>query len=514
LRGTYSGLTTPPVLDHLTAMGITAVELLPVEFSVTEPWLARRGLVNYWGYSTIGFFAPAARYAATADPVGEFKRMVKDLHKAGLEVLIDVVYNHTAEGDHRGPTLCHRGIDNPGFYRLDPTNRARYVNWTGTGNTVDLTQPWVLRLVMDSLRYWVEEMHVDGFRFDLATTLGRGSQDFAPESGFLAAVSQDPVLRRVKLIAEPWDLGPNGYRLGGFPEGWAELNGRYRDDVRDFWRNTDGVVDELADRLTASSRIFGHRRPQASINFITSHDGFTLADLVSYNHKHNQANGEHNHDGHNDNRSWNSGHDGPTTDPAVADLRNRRSRTMLTTLFISQGVPMILGGDELGRSQGGNNNSYCQDNETSWINWEDLDWDLIGFVQRLARFRRRHPVFRQHSWLRGHAGSDGLADIAWFTPDGAAMAPEDWQARYARTLTVFLNGSALGDDSFLIYLNGREQSHTFSIPARLSAFAWSLQEDLGDGARPLSVVEEVPDFTVVIAAASLGSEPYRPQVAK
>jgi glycogen operon protein len=483
-------------------MGITAIELMPVQFSLTEPWLARRGLTNHWGYSTIGYFAPAARYAATANPVSEFKRMVRDLHRAGLEVLIDVVYNHTAEGDHRGPTLCYRGIDNPGFYRLDPTNPARYLNWTGTGNTVDLTHPFALRLVMDSLRYWVEEMHVDGFRFDLATTLGRGSQDFTAEAGFFAAVSQDPVLRSVKLIAEPWDMGPNGYRLGGFPDGWAELNGRYRDDVRDFWRNTDGVVDELADRLTASSRIFGHRRPQASINFITSHDGFTLADLVSYNHKHNQANGEHNHDGHDDNRSWNGGHEGPTDDPTVLGLRARRSRSLLTTLFISQGVPMLLGGDEMGRSQGGNNNAYCQDNETSWIDWEALDWDLIGFVQRLARFRRRHAVFRQKAWLKGRPGSDGLADLAWFTPEGAEMAPEDWQAGYARTLSVFLNGSAVADDSFLIYLNGREKSHSFSIPTRLSAFNWALPEELGDGARPLSVVEQVPDFAVLIAAAT------------
>jgi glycogen operon protein len=503
LRGTYAGLATPPVITHLKSLGVTAVELLPVQFSVTEPWLARSGLTNYWGYSPIGYFAPQARYAAGADPVAEWKQMVKTLHAAGIEVIVDVVYNHTAEGDHRGPALCYRGIDNPGFYRLRPDDLGRYVDWTGTGNTVDITQPWALQVVMDSLRYWVTEMHVDGFRFDLATVLGRIGESFQRRAGFFAAVSQDPVLRGVKLIAEPWDLGPHGYQLGEFPRGWGEWNGRFRDVIRDFWRDSGGLVDDLAAALTGSAELFGRRGPGASINFITSHDGFTLADLVSHDHKHNLANKEENEDGENHNRSWNSGAEGPTDDPEILALRRRRVRSLLTTLFISQGVPTLLGGDEIGRTQGGNNNAYCQDNEISWYDWEGMDSELVAFTQRLSAFRRQHPVLRRTGWLTGRTQADGLPDVGWFTPEGKPMDGPDWEVDYARTLSVFLNAFE-GDSSLLAYFNGRPASHPFTIPPSLAGRAWNVEITTGSAPKPgaLPGTIEVEPFGMVVSVSS------------
>ncbi|HUO45336.1 MAG TPA: glycogen debranching protein GlgX, partial [Acidimicrobiia bacterium] len=425
LRGTYAGLATAPILEHLLALGVTAVELLPVQFSITEPWLSRRGLSNYWGYSSIGFFAPNPCYASSTDPVSEFKAMVRALHIAGLEVILDVVYNHTAEGNHLGPTLSFRGFDNPGFYRLDPADRRRYLDWTGTGNSVDQTLPWALEVTLDSLRYWAQEMHIDGFRFDLATSLGRREEQFDPTAPLFEAIANDPVLSRLKLIAEPWDLGPHGYQLGSFPPDWREWNGKFRDDVRDFWRNGDSTVASLARRLSGSPDLFGGRSPTTSINFITAHDGFTLHDLVSYNHKHNQANREHNRDGEGHNRSWNSGSEGPTDEADVLARRRTRAESLLATLFLARGVPMLLGGDELGRTQSGNNNAYGQDNVTSWFDWDELDWERTAFAQRLAALRRQHPVLHRPAWLSGPPHDDGVADVMWFRPDGHPMAESD-----------------------------------------------------------------------------------------
>jgi isoamylase len=511
LRGTYGALTTEPVIEHLRALGVTTIELLPVQYSLTEPILGQRGLTNYWGYNPIGWFAPQARYAAGDDPVDEFKEMVRGLHLAGFEVILDVVYNHTAEGNHQGPVLSFRGFDNPGFYRLDPADNARYLDVTGTGNTVDLTLPWSLRIAMDSLRYWVEEMHVDGFRFDLAVACGRVEGRFTRHAGFFAAIGQDPVLRRVKLIAEPWDLGPHGYQLGEFPAGWAEWNGRFRDHVRDFWGNNAGLLSDLAARLTGSADLFGQREPQASINFITSHDGFTVADLVSYEHKQNLANGEHNEDGEGHNRSWNSGVEGPTDDPAVIDIRRHRRRSMLATMFVSQGVPMLLGGDELGRTQGGNNNAYCQDNETSWFGWDAADWEQTALVQRMSWLRRHHRVLRQAKWLDGGHQSNGLPDIAWYTPEGGEMDESDWQVEYARTLTVFLNGSAVSptDASLLLVFNARHEAHLFSLPGALDHLDWQVELDTADDlAGRLENVFEVQPFSVLVAKT--GHRPATP----
>jgi isoamylase len=399
LRGTYAGLAHPAAIAHLQRLGVTAVELLPVHQFVHDRALVARGLRNYWGYQSIGYFAPHNEYAASGDQVAEFKAMVRALHSAGLEVLLDVVFNHTAEGDEHGPTLCFRGLDNPAYYRL-ADDRSRYVDDTGCGNTLDAHRPHGLRLVMDSLRYWVQEMHVDGFRFDLAVSLGRTTTDFDPFGGFLDAVGQDPILSEIKLIAEPWDIGHGGYDLGDFPPGWSEWNGRYRDTARDFWRGAPGTLGDFATRLTGSSDLYGRgRRPTASINLVTVHDGFTLTDLVSYDAKHNEANGEDNRDGSNDNRSWNCGVEGPTDDPAVLELRARQRRNLLATLLLSEGVPLLLAGDELGRTQGGNNNAYCQDNPISWIDW-DGDRDLLDFVAAVCRIRRENDVFRRGSVLR------------------------------------------------------------------------------------------------------------------
>ncbi len=479
LRGTYAGLAHSVTIEHLSKLGVTAVELLPVHQFVQDQHLIESGRRNYWGYNTIGFFAPHNEYAATDDPVREFKGMVKHLHAAGIEVILDVVYNHTAEGNHLGPTLSFRGIDNDAYYRLAP-DRTFYLNWTGTGNTVDMSNPQSLQIVMDSLRYWVTEMRVDGFRFDLATVLGRTHSDFDPWGAFFGAVSQDPVLSGVKMFAEPWDVGPHGYRVGEFPYGWSEWNDSFRDVTRDFWRSTKGALPSFAGRLTGSEDIFGPsgRNQTASVNLITAHDGFTLLDTVSYNEKHNEANGERNRDGHSDNRSWNSGVEGPTDDPDVLTLRRRRQRSMMATLLLAQGVPMMLGGDEIGRSQGGNNNAYNQDNEVSWYDWQSADLDLLAFCSRLVALRRAHPTFRRTEWLPEH-GEAG--QVEWFTPAGEKKSIDDWRKHYARSVTVSFDGTRVvhdgdivSDSDFLLMANASDSDITFSIPAVIGELGWSL----------------------------------------
>lgn len=480
MRGTYAGLACGPVIDYLQALGVTAVELLPVQYFVDERHLLDKGLRNYWGYSPIGYFAPDPRYAATDHPVNEFKSMVKALHSAGIEVLLDVVYNHTAEGNRLGPTLCFRGIDNAVYYRLVPDQLLYYMDYTGCGNSLNTAHPQVLQLVMDSLRYWVEEMHVDGFRFDLAATLARGVDGQVDQAGvFMSAVHQDPVLSQVKLIAEPWDLGKEGYQVGRFPARWSEWNGKYRDVVRDYWRGEGGLIGDLAYRLTGSADLYEQngRRPNAGINFITAHDGFTLYDLVSYNERHNQANLENNQDGESHNRSWNCGAEGDTADPAVLALRLRQRRNLLATLLLSQGVPMLLAGDEVGRTQQGNNNPYCQDNEISWLDWR-IAWlrenqELLAFTQRLLRIRQRHPTFRRRHFFRGLHG-DGVRDILWFNPDGQELNDDEWTHHYARCLGLYLPGAGLQerderghtlvDDDFLLLCNAYHEEIPFVLP--------------------------------------------------
>jgi glycogen operon protein len=477
LRGTYAALATTPVVNYLRSLGVTAVQLLPIHSFVDERRLVQNGLRNYWGYNSIGFFAPEQRYSATGT-LSEFKTMVKTLHAAGIEVILDVVYNHTGEGDHTGPTISFRGIDNAVYYRLDASNARRYLNFTGTGNSVNSAHRVVLALIMDSLRYWVEEMHVDGFRFDLATTLARNaSQLFERNGAFLCAVRQDPVLARVKLIAEPWDVAEGGYQLGQFPPGWAEWNDKFRDAVRSYWRGDGGVMGELASRVSGSSDIFlpTGRGPSASINFVTAHDGFTLQDLVSYDEKRNEANLEGNRDGSNDNRSWNCGVEGPTSDAAVLSLRQRQKRNLLATLFFSLGVPMLVAGDELGRSQQGNNNAYCQDNALSWLDWETADAALIAFVQRLIKLRNEHPLFRRRNYFRGQAVREAaMKDISWLEPDGTEMSAELWARSSARALGVLISGHGLTerdelgrpveDDDLLLLLNAHDDSVAFSLP--------------------------------------------------
>jgi glycogen operon protein len=479
LRGTYAALATAPAIEHFKRLGITAVELLPIHSFVDEKRLVQHGLRNYWGYNSIGFFSPELRYSATA-ALGEFKTMVKTLHSNGIEVILDVVYNHTAEGDHTGPTLSFRGIDNAIYYRLDPSNPRRYLNFTGTGNSFNSAHRVVLQLIMDSLRYWVEEMHVDGFRFDLATTLARNASNvFDRNSAFLSAVRQDPVTSRVKLIAEPWDLGEGGYQLGNFPPGWAEWNDKYRDAVRSYWKGDGGSIGELASRLSGSSDIFqpAGRGPTASINFITSHDGFALQDLVSYNEKHNEANLEGNRDGSDNNRSSNYGVEGPSDIPQVHALRERQKRNLLATLFFSQGVPMLLAGDEMGRTQRGNNNAYCQDNRLSWLDWESVDTALLAFVQKLIRLRNEHPLFRRRTYFRGRAVRDPeMKDISWLNTDGAEMSDEDWNKSFARSLGVMISGRGLTerdelgrlveDDDLLLLLNAHDETIAFTMPGR------------------------------------------------
>ncbi|MFA9431751.1 glycogen debranching protein GlgX, partial [Egicoccus sp. AB-alg2] len=467
-RGTYAGLTHPAVIDYLTDLGVTAVELLPVHRHVPESDLVERGLTNYWGYNSIAYLAPHDGYASGSaeQAVTEFKQMVKTLHRAGIEVILDVVYNHTAEGNHLGPTLSLKGIDNGAYYRLVDGDPRYYMDYTGTGNSMNMRHPHVLQLIMDSLRYWVNEMHVDGFRFDLASTLARELHDVDRLSTFFEVIQQDPVISQVKLIAEPWDVGEGGYQVGNFPPLWSEWNGIYRDTIRDFWRGESATLPEFASRLTGSSDLYESdtRRPGASINFVTAHDGFTLADLVSYNDKHNEANGEDNRDGTDDNRSWNCGVEGPTDDPDVLALRARQQRNFLTTLLLSQGVPMLLGGDELGRTQGGNNNGYCQDNEISWYDWDAVDEDLLAFTRGLIGLRAEHPIFRRRRWFQGRPlRGEEIDDIAWLRPDGTEMDDEDWDASYAKSLQVFLNGRGIAspdprgqqivDDSFLVLFN-------------------------------------------------------------
>ena len=481
-RGTFRGLAHPAVTGHLQALGVTAVELMPVHQFVAEDVLTQLGLTNYWGYNSIGFFAPHHAYSAGGDrgqQVQEFKSMVRALHEAGMEVILDVVYNHTAEGSHLGPTLCFRGVDNAAYYRLTDDDPHYYLDTTGTGNALLMRHPHVLQMIMDSLRYWVLEMHVDGFRFDLAAALARQFHEVDRLSAFFDLVQQDPVVSQVKLIAEPWDVGEGGYHVGNFPPLWSEWNGKYRDTVRDFWRGQPATLPEFASRLTGSSDLYQDdgRRPVASVNFVTCHDGFTLADLVSYDRKHNEANGEGNRDGADDNRSWNCGAEGPAGDPAIAALRARQQRNFLTTLLLSQGIPMLLAGDEFGRTQQGNNNAYCQDNEISWVNWQAATGPLPDFVRRLILLRADHAVFRRRRFFRGQAIRglrQQLGDIAWFTPAGEEMTDGDWEAGFAKSLSVFLNGDAIGepglrgerirDDSFLLLFNASERDLEFTIP--------------------------------------------------
>ncbi len=492
LRGTYAGLAHPAAIGHFTRLGVTAVELLPVHHIADEPALRGRGAVNYWGYSSIGFFAPDPRYAATGpggDQVREFREMVRALHAAGIEVILDVVYNHTAEGGVDGPMLAFKGIDNRSYYRLHPDDPSRYVDFTGTGNSLNPVHPSVLRLIMDSLRYWVLEMHVDGFRFDLAAALARELWDVDRLSAFFDTIHQDPVLSQVKLIAEPWDLGEGGYQVGNFPVLWAEWNGKYRDTMRDFWRGAGGGLADFASRFAGSSDLYQEdgRHPFASVNFITAHDGFTLADLVAYEHKHNEANGEDNRDGTDDNRSWNCGMEGPTDDETVIALRARQQRNLLSTLLLSQGVPMLSGGDEIGRTQGGNNNAYCQDSEISWYDW-DLDparQELLGFTQRLIALRTENPVFHRRAFLTGRETmGSGLPDVAWFRPDGRPVAQRNWRDPDLHTLAIFLNGEEIptptadGErivgDSFLVIVNADRERALVRLPARRLGLRWEL----------------------------------------
>jgi glycogen operon protein len=491
LRGTYAGLGTAPVIDHLLKLGITAIELMPVHDFVDDRQLIERGLRNYWGYNTIGFFAPMSRYLATGS-ISEFKTMVKVMHTAGIEVILDVVYNHTAEGNQLGPTLSFRGIDNSVYYRTLPDNPRYYMDYTGTGNTLNMRHPRVLQLIMDSLRYWVLDMHVDGFRFDLAATLARELHEVDKLGAFLDIIHQDPVLSQVKLIAEPWDLGEGGYQVGKFPIGWAEWNDRYRDAVRSYWKGDGGQIGELAYRITGSSDLYARsgRRPYASINFVTAHDGFTLQDLVSYNQKHNEANGEDNRDGTDNNRSWNCGVEGPTDDAAINALRARQKRNFLATLLLSQGVPMLLAGDELGRTQHGNNNAYCQDNEISWVNWDQLseEKELVAFVRRLTSLRQNHPVFRRRNFFQGRSiKGAGVKDILWLRPDGREMPDEEWNQEHARTLGLFLSGSAVDeidergqlitDENFVLLMNAHHEEVPFTLPTAASAMMWNCLVD-------------------------------------
>ena len=545
LRGSYQGLAHPAVIEHLHGLGVTAIELMPVHQFISDAILAERGLANYWGYNTIGFFAPHNGYAASGargEQVQEFKSMVRTLHQAGIEVILDVVYNHTAEGNHLGPTLSFRGIDNASYYRLVSDDERFYMDTTGTGNSLLMRHPHVLQMIMDSLRYWVTEMHVDGFRFDLAAALARQFHEVDRLSAFFDMVQQDPVVSQVKLIAEPWDVGEGGYQVGNFPPLWTEWNGKYRDTVRDFWRGEHATLPEFASRLTGSSDLYlsDGRRPAASVNFVTAHDGFTLADLVSYNHKHNEANGEGNRDGSDDNRSWNCGAEGRTEDPAVAALRDRQKRNFLCTVLLSQGIPMLLAGDEMGRTQRGNNNAYCQDTDISWVHWPSDHWpsdhgpaghgpaghgpadhgpldgaaevpgyagdqDLLDFVRTLIRLRADHPVFRRRRFFRGQeavrgrrGAPDRPADIAWFTPAGEEMTDDDWAVGFAKSLTVFLNGDAITepdprgerirDDSFLLLFNASELDLEFTVPPERYGQQWA---KVLDTALPLSAMPDV-----------------------
>jgi isoamylase len=544
-RGTYRGLAHPAIIEHLQGLGVTAIELMPVHQFINDGVLAERGLSNYWGYNTIGFFAPHNAYSASGqrgEQVQEFKGMVRSLHEAGIEVILDVVYNHTAEGNHLGPTLSFRGIDNTAYYRLMDNDKRHYMDTTGTGNSLLMRNPQVLQLIMDSLRYWVTEMHVDGFRFDLAAALARQFHEVDRLSSFFDVVQQDPVVSQVKLIAEPWDVGDGGYQVGNFPPLWTEWNGKYRDTVRDFWRGQHATLPEFASRLTGSSDLYKSdgRRPVASVNFVTAHDGFTLADLVSYDRKHNEANGEDNRDGSDDNRSWNCGVEGPTDDPGIRALRVRQQRNFLVTLLLSQGVPMLVAGDEMGRTQQGNNNGYCQDNEISWVAWpedaearlrdaepfevpdqsdhdqEITDRSLLDFTRALIRLRASHPVFRRRRFFQGEpiSGAPGqVGDIAWFTPGGEEMTDGDWNSGFAKSMTVFLNGEGISepdargervrDDSFLMLFNASENDLKFVIPPAPYGEQWTRMFDTSGPAEPGADIAARPGDTIDVRNRSV-----------
>jgi isoamylase len=510
-RGTYAGIAHPAIIEHLKTVGATAIELMPVHHFANDSTLIDKGLSNYWGYNTIGFFAPDSKYSTSSatpgNQVQEFKSMVRALHEAGIEVILDVVYNHTAEGNHMGPTLSMRGIDNAAYYRLVEDDKRYYMDYTGTGNSLNVGHPHSLQLIMDSLRYWVTEMHVDGFRFDLASTLAREFYDVDKLSTFFELVQQDPTVSQVKLIAEPWDVGPGGYQVGNFPPQWTEWNGKYRDTVRDFWRGEDASLGEFASRLTGSADLYEHtgRRPVASINFVTAHDGFTLRDLVSYNEKHNDANGEDNNDGESNNQSWNCGAEGPTDDPEINALRARQQRNFITTTLLSQGVPMLCHGDELGRTQGGNNNGYCQDNEVTWIDWDSADTELIAFTQSVSALRAAHPVFRRRRFFDGLPvrirGSERLPDISWFAPDGSEMSDEDWGSGFGKSVSVYLNGqgipdldqrgSRVTDDSFVLCFNAHHEPIEFTMPPKEFGAAWVTVIDTAAGSGDSSDVKPV-----------------------
>ncbi|MDQ1123406.1 glycogen debranching protein GlgX [Microbacterium trichothecenolyticum] len=514
LRGTYAGIAHPAVIDHLRKLGVTAIELMPVHQFVNDSTLEEKGLSNYWGYNTIAFLAPQNTYSSTGDhgqQVQEFKAMVKALHAAGIEVILDVVYNHTAEGNHMGPTLSMRGIDNEAYYRLEDDDKRYYTDYTGTGNSLNVGNPHTLQLIMDSLRYWVLEMHVDGFRFDLASTLAREFYEVDRLAAFFELVQQDPIVSQVKLIAEPWDVGPGGYQVGNFPPQWTEWNGKYRDTVRDFWRGEPQALAEFASRLTGSADLYEHsgRRPVASINFVTAHDGFTLRDLVSYNEKHNDANGEDNNDGESHNRSSNMGVEGATDDPEVLTRRAQQQRNFIATLMLSQGVPMLLHGDELGRTQGGNNNGYAQDNEITWVDWSSIDHPLIEFTAALARLRKQHPTFRRSRFFDGRPVKmeEGapIPDVVWLRPDGSLMQPDDWDSGFGRAVGVFLNGQgirerdrrgqSISDDHFLVLFNAGDEPVDFHLPAFEYAPEWDAYVDTaGERANtePLSPGETLP----------------------
>jgi glycogen operon protein len=497
LRGTYAALATAPVIDHLLRMGVTAVELMPVHAFVDDRHLLERGLKNYWGYNTIGFFAPDMRYSATGR-ISEFKTMVKALHSAGIEVILDVVYNHTAEGNQMGPTLSFRGVDNASYYRLSPQDPRYYMDFTGCGNTLNMQHPRVLALLMDSLRYWVTEMHVDGFRFDLASALARELFDVDRLGSFFDTIGQDPVLSQVKLIAEPWDVGEGGYQVGNFPPGWNEWNDRYRDTIRAYWKGDENLIGEFARRFTGSADLYeaSGRKPHASVNFVTAHDGFTLNDLVSYDSKHNEANGEDNRDGSDNNRSWNHGAEGPTDDPAINALRTQQKRNMIATLMLSQGVPMILAGDELGQTQNGNNNAYCQDNELSWIDWDLTpdEQDLQDFVAQMIAFRRSHPVFSRRRFLQGRELADSIREVVWLRPDGEEMTDHEWHTTYNRCLGVYLAGTVIErvdrrgkpvrDNNILTLFNAHHERIDFLLPEFHAGGAWHVALDTANARQP------------------------------
>lgn len=496
IRGTYAGLAHPAAIEHLQRLGITAVELMPVHHFLSQPGhLADKELSNYWGYDSVNYFAPHSAYSSSGSQgqqVDEFKQMVKALHRAGMEVILDVVYNHTGEGNHFGPMLSLRGIDNPTYYRLVESDRRYYMDFTGCGNSLNVGLPQVLKLIMDSLRYWVTEMHVDGFRFDLASALARELYEVNSLAAFFDIIHQDPVLADVKLIAEPWDVGDGGYQVGNFPVLWSEWNGKYRDTMRDFWRGEEQGLGEFAYRFTGSSDLYqtNGRLPNASVNFITAHDGFTLNDLVSYNEKHNEANGEDSRDGESHNRSWNCGEEGETKNPDVLQLRERQRRNFLATLLLSQGVPMLLAGDEIGRSQQGNNNAYCQDNEISWINWsiQEKNQELLDFARELIYFRHQHPVLRRRKWFQGRPiRGFGVSDIGWYNPDGGEMTDEQWDIGYSKAISVFLNGEGIAtpgprgeriiDESFLIFFNAHYETIEFVLPTGLQDREWAVVID-------------------------------------